>query len=119
MEITKQLLEVLIKLVHREELEEEIEGKKKALRAAKDSPDDPVGGIDSEIDSEMAKAAEVGRKAQELREKAWKDEQQGKKDDAKKARDEAKKLSHEHDLELARLRGKGEARRAVQRALRK
>lgn len=112
-----ELLEVVRKLIRRAESEQEIEGKRKALAAAQASPNDPLGGIDAEIDAEMKKADEIGRKAQELREKAWQDEQAKKKDDAQKAREEAKRLSDEFDLELARLRGKREARRAVERVL--
>ncbi len=113
----EQLIELLGKLLHKHELEQEIEGKKKALAAANARPNDPIGGIDEEYDTEWKRADEIGRKAQGLREKAWRDHLDGKEDAARKAREEAKALSAEFDLELARLRGKSEARRAVQKAL--
>lgn len=114
--LVEQLLEVLKKILHKKDFEEEIEGKKKALAAVTAHPDTPLAAIDEEIAREEKQAAEVGRKAQDLREKAYREQKEGQAEQAKADRADAKKLSDEFDLELARLRGKHEARRAVQHA---
>jgi hypothetical protein len=116
-EVAEQLIRVMRMILHREDYEQEIEGKKAALAAVNADRDHALRAIDREIAAENEKAMEHARKAQELREQALRDQQQGHAEQAKTAREQAARLSHEFDLELARLRGKREARRAVERTL--